>query len=105
MRVYDRNANGVESANAGRVQEAHRVEPEAPGTVSSAKAGSADRVELSSALGILSRAVSDDSARRSARVEALGQLYASGRYQPDPAATARSMISEALHEKCPMSFS
>lgn len=97
MRVNDRILTGTTPAESGRTQESqklNRSQGTTSGTGASDKSG--DQVEFSSTLGALSRAMSADGSARSSRVQALAAQYQSGDYQPDSAATARGMISEAL---------
>jgi hypothetical protein len=55
-----------------------------------------DRVEPSSTLGTLSRAISALESERANRVQTHAVQYRSGSYHPDSVATARGMVSEAL---------
>jgi flagellar biosynthesis anti-sigma factor FlgM len=62
----------------------------------SGKSGdSTDEVSLSSLASQL-QGLQPDSEQRLGRVDALREAVASGRYSPDPAAVAGSIISEAL---------
>jgi anti-sigma28 factor (negative regulator of flagellin synthesis) len=100
MTIHDRNLTGATPAEPGRVQETRKparnqgVQEE---TAVTGKTG--DRVELSTTLGTLSHAMSEFDSERANRVEALAGQYRSGSYHPDSAATARSMVSEALLEE------
>jgi anti-sigma28 factor (negative regulator of flagellin synthesis) len=97
MRVNDRNLTGTSPAESGRAQETqklHRNEGVRTGTAATDKSG--DRVELSSTLETLSRALSASGSERASRVQALAAQYQSGSYHADSAATARGMVSEAL---------
>jgi anti-sigma28 factor (negative regulator of flagellin synthesis) len=97
MRVNDRNLTGTSPAASGRAQETQKLnrnEGVRPGTAATDKGG--DRVELSSTLERLSRAMSASGSERSSRVQALAAQYQSGNYHPNSAATARGMVSEAL---------
>ncbi|HEY1340541.1 MAG TPA: flagellar biosynthesis anti-sigma factor FlgM [Bryobacteraceae bacterium] len=96
MRVNERNLTGSAAPESGRTQEAQQV-----GRESGLRSGNrvdtgGDRVEFSSALGRLSRAMSAFQADRASRVEALAAQYQSGRYRADSGATARGMVAEAL---------
>jgi anti-sigma28 factor (negative regulator of flagellin synthesis) len=96
MRIYDGNLTGT-TAETGRAAETQRPERETSTRGgSSAASGGGDRVELSNALGSLSRALTSYSSGRSSRVEALSAQYQSGQYQPDASATSRGMVAEAL---------
>jgi anti-sigma28 factor (negative regulator of flagellin synthesis) len=63
-------------------------------TAATGKTG--DRVELSSTMEALARALSAFGAERANRVPALAAQYERGSYYADSAATAGSMVSEAL---------
>jgi anti-sigma28 factor (negative regulator of flagellin synthesis) len=100
--VNGQNLTGATAAESGRAQETERSSRSqgAPaGTTATDKTG--DRVELSNTLATLSRALSASGSERSSRVQALAAQYQSGNYQPDSAATARGMISEALLAESP----
>ena len=97
MRVNERILTGTTPAESGRTQETqnpNRSQGTRTGTAPTDKSG--DHVELSSTLETLSRAISAYGSERSSRVQALAAQYRSGTFQPDSAATARGMVSEAL---------
>jgi anti-sigma28 factor (negative regulator of flagellin synthesis) len=97
MTVNDRNLTGTTPAEPGQVQETrkpNRSQGVREGTAATGKPG--DRVEFSNALAALSRAMSAIGSERANRVQALTGQYQRGSYHPDSAATARSMVSEAL---------
>ena len=97
MRVDDRNLTGAAPAQSGRAQQtakSTRNQAARTGTAATDKTG--DRVELSSTLETLSRAMSAFGSERANRVQALAAQYQSGGYHADSAATARGMVSEAL---------
>lgn len=94
MRVHDQNLTGTSAASAGAAAEAQRAGRATAGQVSAT--ARFDRVELSGAVGTISRALTADSASRAGRVQQLAAQYQSGRYQPDAASTSRAMISDAL---------
>ena len=92
MRVDPRNLTGAAAAETGRAQESQSIgRSSRAGTGRTGGSGS-DQVELSS----LSRALNASASSRSSRVDQLAALYQSGQYQPDPAATSKSMVSDAL---------
>ena len=99
MKVYDNNLSGTSAAPTGRAQETQKTGSENART-GSVKPGSKseDRVEFSSTLGSLSRAMAADGSSRANRVQALAAQYQSGNYRPDFLATSRGMVSEALSE-------
>ena len=97
MRVDDRNSTGATPAESRRAQEtgkSNRNQGLRTGTAATDRIG--DRVELSSTLETLSRAMSAFGSERANRVQALAAQYQSGSYHADSAATARGMVSEAL---------
>ena len=97
MRVYDMNLTGAAAAEAGRTQDTQRVDRTAASrTGGSGNGNTGDRVEFSSTLGRLSRALEASGAERSARVQELAAQYQSGKYLPNAAAAAKGMVSEAL---------
>ena len=91
MRIDQRNLTGA--AEAGRARESQSIGRDGR-SVSSANSGGSgsDQVELSS----LSRALSASASSRSAKIDQLTTQYQAGQYQPDPAETSKSMVSEAL---------
>jgi|SRR5581483_10278114 len=95
MRIHDQNLTGAAAAGSGRAQESQRVERgrEARGA---GHGSGGDRVELSSTLATLARALDANGADRTARVQELAAQYRSGRYRPDAAAMSRAMVGEAL---------
>jgi anti-sigma28 factor (negative regulator of flagellin synthesis) len=95
MRVNDQNVTGASAGGAGRTQEAQRSERSA-GARAGTPASGGDRVELSSTLSSLSRALSESRGGRAAKVQALAAQYQSGQYQSDSTATSRAIIGEAV---------
>jgi flagellar biosynthesis anti-sigma factor FlgM len=95
MKVYDRNLTGATTGEASRSQESQKADRENLRT-SSAQGSSADRVEFSSTLGTLARAVSADQASHAERIAALTAQVQSGTYRPDAMAISRGMVSAAL---------
>jgi anti-sigma28 factor (negative regulator of flagellin synthesis) len=96
MKVYESNLSGTTGETA-RAAETQRLDRESSvRTRSTAAPGGGDRVELSNALGSLSRALSSYGSGRSERVQALTEQYQSGKYQADALATSRGMIAEAM---------
>jgi anti-sigma28 factor (negative regulator of flagellin synthesis) len=87
---------GSSAAETGRAPETQRSERDAAARSGTTQGNPADRVELSSTLGRLSQAIAAQSAQRAQRVEALTNLYQSGRYEPSSQATAGALIAEAL---------
>jgi hypothetical protein len=96
MRIYDQSLTGTTAAGSGRSQETQKADRVATGAPPGAGGGSGDRVELSSALGSVSRALSSYNADRAGKVQALTVQYQAGRYQPSSLATSHGMVAEAL---------
>src|SRR5436305_9281578 len=90
MRVNDHNVTGAAAAEAGRAQESQR--PGRAGGSSSSVGSGGDRVELSSTLSSVSRALETHHSDRAARVRELASQYQSGKYRPDAGATRRAKI-------------
>ena len=95
MKVYDRNLTGAGAAETGRTQETHASDRAAGASLAGTK-GEGDRVELSTTLGRVSRALASYGSDRAARVQALSAQYQSGQYRVDSMATGRAMIQDAL---------
>lgn len=99
MKVYDGSLKGA-AAEPARASETPRTDRESSTPRSGgASSTSGDRVELSSALYSLSRALESYSARRSGQVEALSAQYESGLYRADASATSRGLVAEALAQE------
>jgi hypothetical protein len=97
MKIYDRDLTGAPATGSGRAQETRKTGGEGGSSASRASASqSGDRVEFSSGLGQLSRALGAFGADRASRVQSLTAQYQSGSYQADSLGTSRAMISEAL---------
>jgi anti-sigma28 factor (negative regulator of flagellin synthesis) len=97
MRVDDRKPTGAAAAEPGRIHETEKSKRNLgvrTGTPATDNTG--DRVELSSTLKAVARAMSAFGSERANRVPALAAQYQSGSYYADSAATANSMVSEAL---------
>src|SRR5581483_10087819 len=90
MRVNNHNLAGASAAGTSRTEETQRSE-QAAGSRPGGLATGDDRVELSTALGSLSRALAAHQSDRSAKVQQLTALYQSGGYRPDAAGTSRAM--------------
>jgi len=96
MKIYDLNlTGGAATSGAGRTQET-ALAGQAAARKTGGAAGTDDRVEFSSSLGRLSKALSAYGSARSSRVQALAAQYQAGTYRPDAAATARGMVSDAV---------
>jgi flagellar biosynthesis anti-sigma factor FlgM len=93
MRIYDQSLTNTAAAESGRSQETQKA---ATTSLTGAGSGSGDRVELSSALTTVSRAMASYHTDRAAKVQALTEQFQSGRYQPDSQAVSQAMVGEAL---------
>ena len=101
MKVHNESVKGA-AAETSRAAETQRLDREAGARGSRTTSSSGgDRVELSSALGSLSRALAADGAQRSGRVRALAERYQSGQYHADAAAASRGLVTEALGRGTP----
>lgn len=94
MKVTSQDLSGLGAAGASGAQETQK--PGGGGKGASSSGGSSDRVDFSSTLGSLSRAMSSDGSARQAKIQALTAQYQSGSYSADSAAIGRGLISEAL---------
>jgi anti-sigma28 factor (negative regulator of flagellin synthesis) len=92
MKVTSQDLSGLGAASASGVQEAQK----GGGSAKNAGGGGSDRVDFSSALGSLSRAMSSEGSTRQARIQAITAQYQSGSYTADSAAIGRGLISEAF---------
>ena len=98
MKIYDRNLTGSSAAETERAQETQNLN-RAGSDTSRARGGvdgSNDRVEFSGTMSRLSRALATFESTRASRVQALAVEHQSGKYKPEPAATSKGLVSEAL---------
>jgi hypothetical protein len=96
MRVYDTNLTGTSAAETARAHETQRTERGGQSGATRTGGAGSDHVEFSGALGRLSQTLSDFQQSRADRVQALADLYQSGKYHPDSVATSKAMVSETL---------
>ena len=96
MKVYDQNLTGAASAGSARTQELQKAGKGDSSRSSGSGGSGGDRVELSGALGTLARAMATSASTRAGKVQALSAQYQSGLYRPDPVATSRGMVADAL---------
>ena len=97
MRIYDRNLTGASAAETGQAQKTQNLNRAGSDTSPTrAGDGSNDSVVFSGRMSQLSRALAAFESTRANRVQALTVEYQSGKYQPDPAATSKALVSEAL---------
>jgi anti-sigma28 factor (negative regulator of flagellin synthesis) len=102
IKVYDGNLAGAAASGSGRTADTQKVGGNAAtGGLSSSSSAAGDQVQLSGTLGRVSQALSDQETQRAAKVAALSAAYRSGTYQPNPAGTARGLVSEALSSAAP----
>jgi hypothetical protein len=94
MRVNDRNALGSAAVEGGRTADTKKSDRSDGARAGAVDQGS-DRVEFSSSLSRLSRAISVDNARRNSHVQALAAAYQAGTYQPNSLGASRGLIAEA----------
>lgn len=94
MRIYESGFGGASGVGNTPSSDAVNTQSRSGGT----EVGStgSDHVDLSSALGSLSRALSSFSSSRTERVQALAAQYQSGQYQTDAAALSHAMVSAAV---------
>ena len=93
MKVTSQDLSGLGAAGASGAQE---VQKGGDGKSAGGGGGGNDRVDFSSTLGSLSRAMNSDGSTRQAKIQALAAQYQSGRYTADSAAIGRGLISEAF---------
>jgi len=96
MRVYDRDLTGAAAAESGRSQETQKADRDTTTTSSQPGSASGDRVELSSGLAGLSRALAAYGTDRASKVQQLTAQFQSGTYQPSSLAISQGMVAEAL---------
>jgi flagellar biosynthesis anti-sigma factor FlgM len=97
MRIYDRDLTGTASAESGRSQETQKTDRDATTSTSSQSGSSSgDRVELSSGLASVSRALAADGSSRASKVQQLTAQFQSGTYNPDSLAISQGMVAQAL---------
>jgi hypothetical protein len=99
MKVNDRDLTGASAAESGRSQETQKLDRGTSSRSATAAEGTGDRVELSSTLSHLSRAIAAHGADRAGRVQALTTQFQSGQYRPSSRATSQSMVADALSSK------
>jgi anti-sigma28 factor (negative regulator of flagellin synthesis) len=95
IRIQNDSLAGTSASETSRTQDV--VQIGSAGNRSGSKIGVAtDRVELSSLSGRIADASSASETAQASRVQQLGALYSSGRYQPDSMATGRALVSQAI---------
>src|ERR1019366_2184826 len=97
MRIYDLNLTGASAAETGQAQKTQNLNRAGSDTSPGrADDGSNDSVVFSGTMSRLSRALATFESTRANRVRALAVEYQSGTYKPDPVATSKGLVSEAL---------
>ncbi len=96
MRIYDRDLTGASAPESGRSQETQRPDRETTTAPPAPAGGSGDRVELSSGLASVSRALASYQSDRSGKVQGLAVQYQAGSYQPSSLGASQGMVAEAL---------
>jgi hypothetical protein len=96
MRIYDRDLTGTASAESGRSQETQKADRETNATSSQSGSTSNDRVELSSGLTTVSRALAAYGSDRASKVQQLTAQVQSGSYNPSSLATSQGIVAQAL---------
>jgi len=96
MKVYDRNLAGASAAGTGRTAETQSLSRSTESAKGATSKGDGDRVELSSTLGKLSRALRAYSEQHSPALQALAAQVQSGQYKPDPLTVSQKMIAETI---------
>jgi anti-sigma28 factor (negative regulator of flagellin synthesis) len=96
MRIYDRDLTGTAATESGRPQETQKADREASTASSQSGSASGDRVELSSGLAGVSRALSAYGSDRASKVQQLTTQFESGNYQPNSMAISQGMVAQAL---------
>ena len=94
MRIYD--LTGTASAESGRSQETQRADRDAAAASSQSGTTASDRVELSSGLATVSRALAAYGSDRANKVQHLTVEFQTGSYRPDSLATSQGMVAHAL---------
>lgn len=96
MRIYDRDLTGTASTESGRSQETQRAERDATATSAQSGSSASDRVELSSGLASVTRALAAYGSDRSGKVQQLTAQFQSGSYSPNSLAISQGMVAHAL---------
>ena len=96
MRIYDRDLSGTAAAETGRAQETQKSDREASVSSSTPETGASDRVELSSGLASVARALSAFHSDRTQKVQQLATQFQAGNYVPNSLATSQGIVAAAL---------
>jgi flagellar biosynthesis anti-sigma factor FlgM len=93
MQINDGNLLGIHQPATGQAERAGQAS--AARTAGAGGAGPQDAVQLSSFASKIND-LRDESPARQARVEELRSLYATGRYEVDPATLAQSLVDSHI---------
>ena len=95
MRIYDRDLTGSAAAETGRSQETQKTDRD---TAASPQGGSTsgDRVELSSGLASVTRALAAYGASRAQKLQQLTAQFQAGTYTPDSLSISQGLVANAL---------
>lgn len=97
MRIYDRDLTGTASAESGRTQENQRADRDTTSTTSpQASSVAGDRVELSSGLASVSRALAAYATGRAGKIQQLTSQFRDGTYSPNSVNISQGLVAEAL---------
>jgi hypothetical protein len=96
MRIYDRDLTGAASTESGRSQDTQKTDRAATTTSSQTGSGAGDRVELSSGLASVSRALASYGSDHASKVQQVTAQFQSGNYAPSSAAISQSIVTAAL---------
>jgi hypothetical protein len=96
MKISDRDLTGTVPAEAGRSQETPKADRGAPATSSPLGSASGDRVELSSGLASVSRALAAYDSDRGGKVQQLTTEFQAGSYNPSSLSISQGMVAQAI---------
>ncbi len=96
MRVYERDLAGSAPSESGRSSDTQKLD-RGSGTAPALSGGSSgDRVELSSGLASVSRALASENSDRANKVLQLATQFQDGSYEPSSLAISQGLVAEAL---------
>jgi Anti-sigma-28 factor, FlgM len=96
MRIYDRDLTGTAAADTGRAPETQKADRDTAAAPSQIGSNSGDRVELSSGLASVSRALASYASDRATQIQQLAAQFQSGNYQPNSLAISQGLVAQAL---------
>lgn len=96
IRIQNDQLAGTQAAETSRASEISRNSTSAARKGGGATGGGTDQVEISSLSEGITAANETQQVHESNRVHQLSALYASGRYNVDPMAVSRAMVSHGL---------